>query len=468
MKAHAALEEGSKRGAVTRNLLIVDDEETTRELCLAVAHQVGLNAAAVASAEEALEVVEVSAVDIVLTDLKLPKTGGLELLKNLREMYPQLAVIVLTQYGSIDSAIEATRHGAIDYVTKPFRIDELRTRLEKAIHECDLQQENRLLRDQLNNGQPGFGKLIGLSPKMQRVYKTIEKVSFHEYPVLVLGESGTGKELVARSLHMLGPRKNGPFVPVDCSSFVPTLIESELFGYVKGAFTGAMQSKVGLLEAGNGGTVFLDEIGDMPTDLQARLLRALQEKEIKPVGSTERRKINVRVIAATNRDLETAIREGTFRQDLYFRLNVVQIKLPPLRDRKTDIPLLVTAFLEKYSPVDEPVRAISADTLQRLMAYDWPGNVRELENCIERAVAMSSGPLIHTADLPTNLQHPASDREPQRDELMPLEELERRAILRMLRETNHDKLRAARMLGIGKTTLYRKLKQYRMDHSEEA
>jgi len=225
---------------------------------------------------------------------------------------------------------------------------------------------------------------------------------------------------------------------------------------------------VGLLEAGNGGTVFLDEIGDMPTDLQARLLRALQEKEIKPVGSTERRKINVRVIAATNRDLETAIREGTFRQDLYFRLNVVQIKLPPLRDRKTDIPLLVTAFLEKYSPVDEPVRTISADTLQRLMAYDWPGNVRELENCIERAVAMSSGPLIHTADLPTNLQHPVSDREPQRDELVPLEELERRAILRMLRETNHDKLRAARMLGIGKTTLYRKLKQYRMDRPEEA
>ena len=468
MKAQAALEEGPRRGTMTRNLLIVDDEETTRELCLAVAHQVGLNAAAVASAEEALEVVEVSAVDIVLTDLKLPKTGGLELLKNLREMYPQLAVIVLTQYGSIDSAIEATRHGAIDYVTKPFRIEELRTRLEKAVHECDLQQENRLLRDQLNSGQPGFGKLIGLSTKMQRVYKTIEKVSFHEYPVLVLGESGTGKELVARSLHTLGPRKDGPFVPVDCSSFVPTLIESELFGYVKGAFTGAMQSKVGLLEAGNGGTVFLDEIGDMPTDLQARLLRALQEKEIKPVGSTERRKINVRIIAATNRDLETAIREGTFRQDLYFRLNVVQIKLPPLRDRKTDIPLLVTAFLEKYSPLDEPVRTISADTLQRLMAYDWPGNVRELENCIERAVAMSSGPLIHAADLPTNLQHPASDRAPQTDELLPLEELERRAILRMLRETNHDKLRAARMLGIGKTTLYRKLKQYRLNKSEEA
>ena len=447
-------------------LLIVDDEETTRELCVAVAQQAGLKATAVASAEEALEVVDQSAIDIVLTDLKLPGTSGLELLKNLREMNPQIAVIVLTQYGSIDSAIEATRTGAIDYVTKPFRIEELRARLEHAMHEVDLLQENRVLREQISHGQPGFGKLIGLSPKMQRVYKTIEKVAGHEYPVLVLGESGTGKELVARSLHALGRRKEGPFVPVDCSSLVPTLIESELFGYVKGAFTGAVQSKQGLLEAANGGTLFLDEIGDMPTDLQARLLRALQEREVKPVGSTERRRIDVRIVAATNRDLESAIRSGAFRQDLYFRLNVVQIKLPPLRDRKSDIPMLVTAFLEKYSPSDEPVRTISTDTMQRLMAHDWPGNVRELENAIERAVAMGSGPLIHVADLPSNLQIQTSERTPQRDELLPLDELERRAILRMLRETSGDKLSAARMLGIGKTTLYRKLKQYKLDQLE--
>jgi two-component system response regulator HydG len=247
---------------------------------------------------------------------------------------------------------------------------------------------------------------------------------------------------------------------------VPTLIESELFGYVKGAFTGAIQSKQGLLEAANGGTLFLDEIGDMPTDLQARLLRSLQEREVKPVGSTERRKIDVRIVAATNRDLESAIRSGAFRQDLYFRLNVVQIKLPPLRDRKTDIPLLVTAFLEKYTPADEPVRTISADTMRRLMAHDWPGNVRELENAVERAVAMSSGPVIQIADLPSNLQYSSSERVPQKDELLPLEELERRAILRTLRETNDDKLAAARMLGIGKTTLYRKLKQYRLEKIE--
>ena len=466
MKVHAALEEPKRLATAPMRLLIVDDEETTRELCVAVAQQTGLKATAVASAEEALEVVDQSAIDIVLTDLKLPGTSGLELLKNLREMNPQIAVIVLTQYGSIDSAIEATRTGAIDYVTKPFRIEELRARLEHAMHEVDLLQENRVLREQISHGQPGFGKLIGLSPKMQRVYKTIEKVAGHEYPVLVLGESGTGKELVARSLHALGRRKEGPFVPVDCSSLVPTLIESELFGYVKGAFTGAVQSKQGLLEAANGGTLFLDEIGDMPTDLQARLLRALQEREVKPVGSTERRRIDVRIVAATNRDLESAIRSGAFRQDLYFRLNVVQIKLPPLRDRKSDIPLLGTAFLEKYSPSDEPVRTISSDTMQRLMAHDWPGNVRELENAIERAVAMGSGPLIHVADLPSNLQIQTSERTPQRDELLPLDELERRAILRMLRETSGDKLSAARMLGIGKTTLYRKLKQYKLDQLE--
>jgi len=466
MRAQAALEEPKQIATTPLHLLIVDDEETTRELCLAVAQQTGLRATAVASAEEALEVVDQSAIDIVLTDLKLPGTSGLELLRTLHEMHPQVAVIVLTQYGTIDSAIEATKTGALDYVTKPFRIEELRARLEHAMHEVDLLQENRLLREQINQGLPGFGKLIGLSPKMQRVYKMIEKVAGHEHPVLVLGESGTGKELVARSLHVLGRRKDGPFVPVDCSSLVPTLIESELFGYVKGAFTGAVQSKQGLLEAANGGTLFLDEIGDMPTDLQARLLRSLQEREVKPVGSTERRRIDVRIVAATNRDLESAIRSGAFRQDLYFRLNVVQIKLPPLRDRKTDIPLLVAAFLEKYSPNDGPVRTISADTMQRLMAHDWPGNVRELENAIERAIAMSSGPLIHVADLPSNLQIQTSERSPQRDELLPLEELERRAILRTLRETNGDKLAASRLLGIGKTTLYRKLKQYKLDQLE--
>jgi len=294
----------------------------------------------------------------------------------------------------------------------------------------------------------------------------IEKVSQHEYPVLILGESGTGKELVAKSIHYSGIRKDRPFAPVDCSSLVPTLIESELFGYVKGAFTGAMQSKQGLLEAAQGGTLFLDEIGDMPVDLQAKLLRALQEREVKPVGSTERRHINIRIIAATNRDLESAIRTGAFRQDLYFRLNVVQIKLPPLRERKSDIQLMVISFLEKFSDPHGPTRTISDDAMRRLIAYDWPGNVRELENAIERAVAMGSGPIVHVGDLPSNLHYPSSERVPDNDELLPMEELERRAILRTLRETGGDKLAAARMLGIGKTTLYRKLKQYQVEQVE--
>ena len=453
------------REAVAMNILIVDDEQSIRETCATVSEQCGMKAFAVATAEEALEVLEHSAIDILLTDLKLPQTNGVELLKQVHGLHPDVAVVVLTQYGTIESAVEVTRMGAVDYVTKPFRIEELRSRLERVAKAVELQQENRLLREQLRT-RPGFGGLIGVSMKMQRVYKMIEKVSQHEYPVLVLGESGTGKELVARSIHFSGPRRERPFAPVDCSALVPTLIESELFGYVKGAFTGAVQAKQGLLEAAQGGTLFLDEIGDMPVDLQAKLLRALQEREVKPVGSTERRPINVRIIAATHRDLEAAIRSATFRQDLYFRLNVVQVKLPPLRDRKSDIPILVTAFLEKFSDPNGPVRTISEDAMRRLIAYDWPGNVRELENAIERAVALGSGPLLHVGDLPSNLQYPTTERAPEKDEILPLEELERRAILRTLRETGGDKLSTARMLGIGKTTLYRKLKQYHMEHAE--
>ncbi len=444
------------------SVLIVDDEAYARQLCSEVVGHAGFLVHAVSTTEQALEALDQAPMDIVLTDLKVPQLGGIELLKRIRAGYPQVAVMVLTQYGTIDSAVEATRLGAVDYVTKPFHVEELRTKLERVVRGIELNQENRVLREQLRT-RPGFGGLVGASMKMQRVYKMIEKVSQHGYPVLILGESGTGKELVARSIHFLGPRRERPFAPVDCSALVPTLIESELFGHVRGAFTGAEKSKQGLLEAAEGGTLFLDEIGDLPVDLQAKMLRALQEKEIKPVGSTDRIAINVRVIAATNRDLESAIRGGTFRQDLYYRLNVVQLKLPPLRERKVDIPLLVNAFLEKFSAPDRPTRTISEDAMRQLMAYDWPGNVRELENAIERAVALGSGPILHLGDLPSNLQYASAQGLPEKDELVPLEELERRAIFRTLRETGGDKLAAARLLGIGKTTLYRKLKQYESD-----
>jgi DNA-binding NtrC family response regulator len=440
-------------------VLIVDDENSTRTLCRDVVAETGMRTRLASTTEQALEILDQFPVDILITDLNVPNMGGLQLLRRVRESYPHTAVIVLTQYGTIESAVEATRMGAADYVTKPFHIPELRTKLDRVVHTLEMDQENRLLREQLRT-RPGFGGLIGLSPKMQRVYQLIEKVSQHNYPVLILGESGTGKELVARSIHFSGPRKAKPIVPVDCSALVPTLIESELFGYVKGAFTGALHTRQGLMEVANGGTLFLDEIGDLPIDLQAKLLRALQEKEIRPVGSTDRVPITVRIIAATNRDLESTVRQGGFRQDLYFRLNVVQIKLPPLRERKGDIPLLVNSFLEKFSGPDDKPRTISEDAMGRLMAHDWPGNVRELENAVERAVALGSGPILHVGDLPSSLQHGAGERLLHNDELLPLEELERRAILRALRESGGDKLAAARLLGIGKTTLYRKLKQY--------
>ncbi len=449
----------AKSTATGFSILIVDDEDATRELCRDIASEMGLEVHTASTTNEALELLEQSPVDIVVTDLKVPQLGGLELLKRISASQPNTSVMVLTQYGTIETAVTATRLGARDYVTKPFHVEELRAKIERLIQSVELDHENRVLREQLRT-RPGFGGLIGVSAKMQRLYKMIEKVSQHNYPVLVLGESGTGKELVARSIHFMGVRQKKPFVPVDCSGLVPTLIESELFGYVKGAFTGAQHGRTGLLETGNGGTVFLDEIGDLPVDLQAKLLRALQEREIRPVGATDRVRIDIRIIAATNRDLESAIRTGGFRQDLYFRLNVVQLKLPPLRERKSDIPLLVSAFLEKFSDPQRPIRTISEDAMRRLMAYDWPGNVRELENAVERAVALGSGPILHMGDLPSNLQQGGSDRSLDSDELTTLEEMERRAILRALRETNGDKLAAARLLGIGKTTLYRKLKQY--------
>jgi len=444
-------------------VLIVDDEESALRICSDIAMESGLRVRTASTTEHALEELDHYPIDIAITDLKVPQLGGLELLRRIREAYPQVSVLVLTQYGTIQTAVEATRLGAADYVTKPFHIDELRRKLQRLIREQELDQENRVLREQLRT-RPGYGELTGLSAKMQRVYKLMEKVSQHNYPVLILGESGTGKELVARSIHFSGARHHKPFVPVDCSALVPTLIESELFGYAKGAFTGALHTKQGLIESAEGGTLFLDEIGNLPVEMQSKLLRVLQEREVKPVGSNERVAIQVRIIAATNKDLDSAVRSGTFRQDLFFRLNVVQIKLPPLRERKSDIPILVQSFLEKFADPVRPAPKLAEDAMARLTAYDWPGNVRELENAIERAVALGSGPILHSGDLPSNLQYAAAshatDRMPSNDELVSLAELERRAILRALRESGGDKLMAARMLGIGKTTLYRKLKQY--------
>ncbi len=444
------------------HVLIVDDQEVVRELCSAIADALGYRVSVAATGEKALEVLEREHVDVLMADLKMPGMDGMELLEKVKSRSQQTEVLIMTAYGSVPSAVQAMKLGACDYLTKPFNIEEVKLLLERIVHKADLISENRLLREQVRF-RNGYGELLGTAPSMQKLFKMIVKVSQSHYPVLIVGESGTGKELVARAIHQSGPLREKPFLPVDCSALVPTLIESELFGYVRGAFTGAVRTKQGLLEAAEGGTVFLDEIAEMPVDLQSKLLRALQEREVKPVGSTRAVKFDARIIAASNRDLESAIQQGVFRKDLYFRLNVVTLRLPPLHERKSDIPLLAHQFLDRFSGSQRRRPALSEEALNCLLAYDWPGNVWELENCMERAVALGSGPVLHVADLPTNLQNPrrAAAAVPAGGEpVLQLSELERQAILRAVTEARGDKLLAARMLGIGKTTLYRKLKEY--------
>jgi len=327
-------------GANLLNLLVVDDERTVREGCRDAAHIAGFNTFIADSAEHAGKILDQQAIDIVLLDLRLPGVNGLEALKTIKSRQPNAVVIVMTGFATVSSAVQAMKYGAFDYISKPFTLDELRVMLERGIDELKMTTEKRVLRERLRS-KHGFGSIIGRSPEMEKLYRIIAKAAQSTHPVLISGESGTGKELVARSIHYSGPCHDKPFIPVDCGSLVPALIESELFGYARGAFTGAVRAKEGLLSIAQGGTIFLDEVGDLPVDLQAKLLRAIQEKEIRPVGSTKRLPINVRILAATNRDLEEAVAEGTFRRDLYFRLNVLTLKIRPLRERKQDIPLLV-------------------------------------------------------------------------------------------------------------------------------
>ena len=444
------------------NLLIVDDERAIREACREVAQSLGYNAVGADSAEHAYRMLDTQNIDVVLLDLKLPGTGGLQALHQIRERRPDAVVIVVTGYGTVQSAVQAMKNGAYDYVTKPFSMEELRLLLDRVSSHLKLKSENRMLREKIKS-RHGFGSIVGRAPEMEKLYRIIAKAAHSSHPVLILGESGTGKELVARSIHFSGPYRDKPFIPVDCGSLVPTLIESELFGYVKGAFTGAVQSRDGLLAIAEGGTVFLDEVGELPVDLQAKLLRAIQEREIRPVGSTKRISINVRILAATNRDLEQAVAQGAFRRDLYFRLNVLSLRIPALRERRQDIPILAAQFLERLSRAGGQERALSDDALKALLAYDWPGNVRELENCLERACAFTTGPIIQVADLPSAI-HSAPDTALTNGDgqakILPMAELERQTILNTIAQLNGDKLTAARLLGIGKTTLYRKLKEY--------
>jgi len=448
-------------GANFLNLLIVDDERAIREVCREVAQSLGFSTSMADSAEQAYRMLDPQAIDVVLLDLKLPGAGGLEALRQIKARRPDAVVIVVTGYATVHSAVQAMKNGAYDYMTKPFGIDELKLLLERIAAHLKLQSENRILREKVKSRQ-GFGSIVGHSPEMEKLYRIIAKAAQSNHPVLILGESGTGKELVARSIHFSGAYRDKPFIPVDCGSLVPTLIESELFGYVKGAFTGAVQSKDGLLAIAEGGTVFLDEVGELPVDLQAKLLRAIQEKEIRPVGSTKRTSINVRILAATNRDLEQAVAQGTFRRDLYFRLNVLTLRIPPLRERRQDIPLLVAHFLERHARESGMARTISDEAMKGMLSYDWPGNVRELENCLERACALTTGPLIRVMDLPSGVYGSSSvpTNGDSGAKILPMAELEKQTILSTIAQLNGDKLLAARLLGIGKTTLYRKLKEY--------
>jgi DNA-binding NtrC family response regulator len=443
------------------NLVIIDEERAVREACREAARAQGFNVFTADSVEHAWHLLDAHSIDVVLLDLKAPGAGGIDALQRIRHRRPDAEVIVVAGCATVQSAVQAMKYGAYDYVTKPFTLEEMRLLLERVAGHLKLKSENRVLREKIKS-RHGLAGIVGSAPEMEKLYRMVAKASQSNHPVLILGESGTGKELVARSIHFSGPYRDKPFIPVDCGSLVPTLIESELFCYVNGDFTGAAQSKDGLLAMAEGGTVLLDEIGELPIDLQAKLLRAIQEKEIRPVGSARRIPINVRVLAATNRDLEQAVAQGNFRRDLYFRLNVLNLRIPPLRERRQDIPLLIGHFLEKLSRDSTVQRSLSPDAMKAMLAYDWPGNVRELENCLERAGAMSSDPEIQLTDLPSaltgNCRMPAPVTSSAK--IIPISELEKRTILDTISQLNGDKLLAARLLGIGKTTLYRKLKEY--------
>jgi two-component system, NtrC family, response regulator AtoC len=444
-------------------LLVVDDEQSIRRLCVTIGNSLGFVCTDAESAEAALEGLENVAPDLILTDLKLPKLTGVELLRQIKSLLPRTEVAIMTGHGSIESAVDAMKLGAYDYIEKPFRVEKMKTMLQRMAEKVRLVSENEFLRERVST-EENLDGIIGTSANIQDVLRMISRLKDTRTPVLIAGESGTGKELVARAIHFRGTMAQTPFVAVDCGSLVPTLMESELFGYEKGAFTGAMKSKTGLFHAANGGTIFLDEIGELPLEMQAKLLRVLQEKEVRPVGSNEKVSVDVRVIAATNRDLEAAYRGGTFRKDLYFRLNVVTVHLPSLRERRSDIPMLAHHFLDRYAPGTN--LQVTAAAMKSLLHYDWPGNVRELENCIARAVTLGDRQVIDVNDLPPAIrtEQPATAAMTPQDSASlsttALAEMERMTILRVFEQANGDKALAGKMLGISRATLYRKLKRY--------
>ena len=444
-------------------ILIVDDEENMLRALSDVLRGQGWEVEVARSGEEALRHMERTEMDIVFTDLKMPGMDGIELLERIKEMSPDTEVVVFTAYGSIESAVEAMKKGAWDYIVKPFEPEKVLLTAKKIFEHQALVRENLYLKEELGR-EYRFENIVGRSEKMQRIYQVIRKVAPTNANVLIYGESGTGKELIAHAIHYNSPRRDRRFVKVSCAALSQNLIETELFGHEKGSFTGAYTRRKGRFEVADGGTLFLDEVGEIPPEVQVKLLRVLQEHEFERVGGTETIKVDVRIISATNKDLWEEVRQGRFREDLFYRLNVVPIFVPPLRERKEDIPLLAKEFLKKYSlEMNKKIKKISKKAMELLMDYDWPGNVRELENTIERAVVFAKGEVI-TPDVLNLDQSPISGDGGRRtgtfNSSKSLYEREKSLISEVLEEANWNLARAARILQISRTTLYSKINKY--------
>jgi two-component system response regulator PilR (NtrC family) len=460
-------------GQEKNTVLVVDDEPGMREFLEIMLKRDGYIVDTAPDGARALDKMENTLFDLAIVDIQMPVMNGIELLRRINEKSPETTVIMITAYASHETAIEAMKLGAYDYITKPFKIDEIKLVIKKAIEKKKLERENKRLRKELET-KYGFGNIIGRSPSIIKVFDLIKRVADLNVNVLITGESGTGKELVARAIHYSGIRRGGPFVPVNCGAIPESLIESELFGYKRGAFTGALRDKKGLFEEADGGTIFLDEIADLPLHLQVRLLRVIEEKSIRPLGSTETIPIDIRVIAATNKNLEEEIEKGRFREDLYYRLNVIKIELPPLRERKEDIAPLAIHFISKYSrEMGKDIRGISPKALETLESYHYPGNVRELENIIARSVALETSNVIRQETLPQLVGSKdfidlGADLSSGTNLDAVLENVERRFIEKALKSTGGNKTEAAKLLGITLRSLrYRLAKLGLYDESIE-
>ncbi len=457
------------------NILVIDDEQGNREALTLLLKGAGYQVRSAGSGEEALSILRQTTFDIVITDLFLPGVSGIDILKQVKNDAPDTNVIVITGQGSAETAVEAMKQGAFDYITKPLNFEELKVQINKALEKTRLLAENLYLRQQLR-GKYKFDRIIGNSSAMQQVFNRMERIVHTDSTILILGESGTGKELVAKAIHYNGARKDKPFIVINCGAIPSELLESELFGHIRGAFTGAVADKPGKFELANNGTIFLDEIGTMPIHLQMKLLRVLQEHEVERIGSGKKLKLNVRVISATNADLEEEVKQGNFREDLYYRLNVIPIHLPPIRDRREDIPLLVRHFLQKSCrEINRPLMTITPGAMQSLQNYDWPGNVREMENVVERTVALTIGDVIESRDLPPNIiakeledasKGFSAPKIPEEGINMAaaVEAIERAMIIEAMGMAHGVKARAAALLSINRTTLVEKIKRLGLDY----